>query len=148
MHISRNQYRMLNSALLIAAFFLPAYNNISAVQFIGLAIGTVQTDAEVSLTDLLLVLTPLLFIPVSAFIILLRAAMRKPTTGLLLSLPFLFLLFFSLLLSFDLSRQVTDPGLFSILKEVCPGYYISASAAVLLLLSYRRRESAEIPSEQ
>ena len=94
MRLSRNRYRMIYSSLLIAAFFIPAYGGVSAFGFIRLAIGAVRTDSEVTLVDVLVIVLPLLFILLSALVILLRAVKRKPFNGLLLCLPFFFLLFF------------------------------------------------------
>lgn len=147
LRISRNTYRMMYSALLLATFFTPAYNNISGFHFIGLAFGTAQSDAEVTFVDLLVVVVPLLFVPLSALLILYRAARRRPFTGLLLALPLFFLLFFFLILSFDVNRQAANSGLFSFLRNMSLGFYMAACAAVLLLLSYSKRESFNLSSE-
>lgn len=147
MRSSRNRCRMVYSALLLAAFFIPAYNNVSAYGFIGLAIASVKTDAEVTFLDALVILIPLLFIPLSALLILFRAFRKKPFNGLLLSLPLFFLLFFFFILSFDVNRQTSDADMIGLLKGMRFGFYIAALAAVLLLLSYSKRESLNFNSK-
>jgi hypothetical protein len=139
--MSRNRYRIIYSALLIAAFFIPAYSNVSAYRFIGLAIGSAQTDAEVTFMDALVILIPLLFIPLSALLILFRALRQKPINGLLLSLPLFFLLFFFLILSFDVNRETSNADMFGMLKDMRFGFYMAALTSVLLLFSYSKRES-------
>lgn len=141
MRNTRNQYRMLFSALLIAAFFLPAYSHISAFGFIGLAINAVETDAELTLIDLSVVLLPLLLIPFSAIYIFWRAIRQKPLSGMLLSLPFAFFLLFTLVVSLDISRHLADTGPVGFVKEMRFGFYLAALAAILLLFTYRKRKS-------
>jgi fatty-acid desaturase len=139
---------MLYSALLIAAFFIPAYNHVSAFSFIGLAIGAVSTDSEVTFIDIMVVLLPLLFIPISACIILWRAFKHRPFNGLLLSLPLFFLLFFFLILSFDMNRQVNNVNAITLIKEMSIGFYLAALASVLLLFSYSKREALNLGSKR
>lgn len=146
--MSRNRYRMLYSALLIAAFFVPAYNNISAFTFIGLALSAVRTDTEVTLIDLAVILLPLLFIPISGFIILYRAVKHKPFNGLLLSLPLFFLLFFFLILSFDMNRHLNNVNMIGLIKDMSVGFYLASLASVLLLLSYSKREALNYGSKR
>lgn len=146
MRMSRNRYRMLYSALVIAAFFVPAYGRVSAFSFLGLAIGSVQADSEITFVDVFVVLLPLLFIPISALLIFYRALRQRPLSGLVLSLPLFFLLFFCLILSFDMSRQLNDVSTLGLVKEMSPGFYIAAFASVLLLFSYSKREALNLES--
>ena len=146
MRMSRNRYRIIYSALLLAAFFLPAYNNVSAYRFTGLAIESAQTDAEVTFMDAMVILIPLLFIPISALLILFRALQQKPINGLLLSLPLFFLFFFFVILSFDVNRETSNADILGMLKDMRFGFYMAAMASVLLLFSYSKRESLNVGS--
>jgi hypothetical protein len=139
---------MIYSALLIAAFFIPAYNGISAFSFIGIALSAIKNDSDVTYVDLLVILLPLLSIPVSAGIILWRAAKRRHFNGILLSLPLFFLLFFFLILSFDMNRQINNVSAITLIKDMSVGFYIAALASVLLILSYSRREALNFGSKR
>jgi len=139
---------MIYSALLIAAFFIPAYGHVSAFGFLRLALGSIRTDTEVTYIDLLVILLPLIFIPISAVIILVRAAKQKPFNGLLLSLPLLFLAFFSLILSFDMNRQVNSTNVIGLIKDMSVGFYLASLASILLIFSYSKRESLNFGSKR
>lgn len=144
MRLNRNQYRAIYAALVIIAFFVPAYSNISAFQFLFLAIGAVGADNEITPVDLLVVLVPLLFIPLAAIIVLIKAMKKKPLNSLLLGLPFFSIAFFFLIMSFDMNRQSNAGGMFGLFREMSIGFYIAAAASLLLLLSNNRRESLKI----
>lgn len=141
MRISRNQYRTLYASLIIIAFFIPAYDNISGAGFLNLAFGTVNRDDELTMVDFLIISIPLLLIPLTAFIILFKSLRKKSLTGLLLSLPFFSLVFFILLLSFDMNKEVNNAGIFSLLKNMRYGFYIASMASLFLLFSQSRREA-------
>ncbi|HEV7331109.1 MAG TPA: hypothetical protein VGN63_08730 [Flavisolibacter sp.] len=141
MRISRNQYRAIYATLILIAFFIPAYDNISAVGFLNLALGTVNSDDEMTMIDFVIISFPLLLIPLTAIIILFKSLRKKSLNSLLLSLPFFSLTFFILLLSFDVNKEVNNAGIFSLLKDMTFGFYIACFASLLLLLSHSRREA-------
>ena len=141
LRISRNLYRSVFAALLLVAFFIPAYGNISALDFLRLAIGVVNSDAELTLFDLVIVSLPLLLIPFAAGLILVRSLRKKGLNGLLLGLPFFSLLFFILLLSFDMNRHAGSLGVLGFLKELRIGFYLAGVASLLLLFSFTRSEA-------
>jgi hypothetical protein len=143
MQFTRNRYRIIYSALVILAFFLPAYSNVSAFGFLRMALVAAKTDAELTYLDVLVVLLPLLFIPLSATMILFRAATRRRGNGLLLALPLFFLAFFVFILSFDISRQLGG-SLVSLVTLMRPGFYLGVLASLLLVLSYRRNETLPV----
>ncbi len=146
MRINRNKYRALYAALVLIAFFIPAYSNVSAFQFLFLAVGSITGESEITLLDLAVVLIPLLLVPLGAALILIRSVKKKPLNSLLLGLPFFSIAFFFLILSFDVNRQVNNTNAFGLLKQMSIGFYIAASASLFLLFSYSRREALNLNS--
>lgn len=141
MRFTRNQYRALYASLIIVAFFIPAYNNISAAGFLSLALGTVKSDDEMTMIDFVIISFPLILILLTAFLILFRSLRKRSSTSLLLGLPFFSLAFFIVLLSFDVNKEVSNTGIFSLLKNMRYGFYIASFASLLLLFSHSRREA-------
>lgn len=148
MRISRNQYRAIYASLIIIAFFIPAYDNVSALGFLNLVIGSVGNDAELTLIDLVIILFPLLLVPITAVIILFRSLRKKALNSLLLGLPFFSLAFFILLLSFDINKDVSNPGVLGLIKDMSIGFYLACFASLLLLFSHSRRESLNAGSRR
>lgn len=144
MRVNRYQYRAIYSALVIVAFFIPAYHHVSAFEFLFLAIGSIGIDSEITLVDLFVVLLPLLLIPAAALWILVKTIVRKPLNSVLLGLPFFSILFFFLILWFDRSRQVSSGNPLTMLTQMRVGFYLAAVASLLLLFSYSRRESLNL----
>ncbi len=147
MRLNRNHYRAIYAALVVIAFFIPAYGRISAFHFLLIAIDSVGADNEITIVDLVIVLLPFLFVHLTALIILLRAINNKPQNSLLFALPFFSIALFFLILSFDMNRQVNNTNVFGLLKEMSFGFYIAALASLLLLFSYSRREALNLSSE-
>ncbi len=141
MSIKRNQYRAIFAVVVIVAFFIPAYNSVSAFQFLLLALGSLRNDSEITLVDLLVILLPLLLVPATALLILFQALNKRRVNSLLLCLPFFSMAFFFLIFSFDRVRQVSSFSVLNLLTEMRVGFYLAAFASLLLLFSYNRRES-------
>lgn len=146
MRIKRNHQRVLCAALVLVAFFAPAYGNVSAFQLIFLALSSVHAESEITLVDVLIILLPLLLIPAAAAIILIRAIYQKPPNSFLLGLPFFALAFFFVIFSFDVNRQVGTVSVFGLLGKMQTGFYVAAFASLLLLLSYSRSETLNLRS--
>jgi hypothetical protein len=146
MSFNRNRSRAIYAALLLLAFFIPAYNQVSAFRFLIQAVSSAGNDNEITLVDLLVVLLPLLLIPATALLILVKAVNKKPLNSLLLSLPFFSMSFFFLILSFDINRQASGSNALGLLKQMSPGFYLAAFASLLLLFSYSRREALNLGS--
>lgn len=132
--------------MVITAFFIPAYQSISAFRFLIMAIGTIGNDSEITLIDLLVILLPLLLIPATALLILIKAINKKPLNSLLLRLPFFSITFFFLILSLDMTRQVASNNVFDLLTKLSVGFYLAAFASLLLVFSFSRRESLNMGS--
>lgn len=146
MRVNRYQYRAVYSAMVIIAFFIPAYHNVSAFGFLIMISGYIDTDSEITLIDLSVVLLPLLLIPATALLILIKAISKKPLSSLLLSLPFFSLTFFFLILSVDMNRHVNSNSILELFTQMSVGFYLAAFASLLLLFSYSRRESLNLGS--
>jgi hypothetical protein len=61
-----------------------------------------------------------------------------------LAMPLFFIAYFFLILSFDMSRQMTNANAFSLLTQMSIGFYVATAASVLLLFSYSRREALNL----
>src|ERR671912_873499 len=132
--------RLLLCGVIIAAFFIPAYNNISGFGFINHAFLEVNTQNEITETDVLITITPLLFIPFSALFLLVRTAAHVSSRKMYLALPVIFMLFFFGII-FLTSRNST--GGFSsptVFFQMQPGFYITVLASVLLIYTKNRRK--------
>jgi hypothetical protein len=144
MKVNRNQYRAIYAALLIIAFFIPAYDDVSAFQFSLLVLRSAGADNEITLLDLLVILLPLLLILLTAMLILFKAVNKRPLNSLLLCLPFFSIAVFFLLLLFDINRQIDGTSLLNLLTQMHIGFYVAGFASLLLLFSYSRRESLNL----
>lgn len=144
MAVKRNQFRALYAILVIISFFIPAYNHFSAFQFLLLALSSLGAESEITLIDLLVILFPLLLIPFTALLILIRSLSKKPLNTLLLCLPFFSFSFFFLIFSLDMVRQVNSGNVLNLLTQMRIGFYLAAAASLLLLFSYSRRESLNL----
>lgn len=140
MPLLSNKSRLPLSVLLLIAFFIPAYNNVSAFTFIGLAFSEAKAQTEITFIDVLILITPLIFIPVIAVVILIRSVMqvriRKSVTGL----PLLLLLFFIALLSFTGNRSTLHFPVSKLLFGMQVGFYLTAIASLLLLFTKNKRK--------
>ena len=143
MSLKRPHQRAIYAALIIIAFFIPAYNGVSAFQFL-FTIGSLTSDSEITIVDLLVIALPLLLIPATAMLILLKTIRQQPLNSFLLGMPFFSIAYFFLILSFDMSRQMTNANAFSLLTQMSIGFYVATAASVLLLFSYSRREALNL----
>ena len=137
----KTRARLILCILIIAAFFIPSYNNVSAYGFIKLAFLETKDHSEVTSTDVLITIVPLLLVPLSALVIVIRTAVHLPTRKTYLGLPLIFLIFFFVILlpgGSTISGKFSDP---KVLLEMQAGFYLAATAAVLLLFtrSFKRK---------
>lgn len=143
--------RQLLCGVIIAAFFIPAYNNISGFGFIDHAFSAVNSQNEITETDVLIIITPLLFVPFSALFILLRTASRISSRKTYLVLPLLFMLFFFgviIISAANSSGQFSNPKVFF---QMQPGFYIAGLASVLLIFTRnpkKRKRRKRTPSTE
>lgn len=144
MRFSRNQTRAIYAGLIIVAFFIPAHGDTSAFGFLKLAINSIGSDTELTVIDLMVFLIPLLLIPATATIVLVRALQNKALNSLLLGLPFFSLTFFFLIFSFDVNWQGAGGNALSLLLQMSIGFYTAVVASLLLLLSYSKREALNL----
>lgn len=137
--------------VIIAAFFIPAYHNISGFGFINHAYSEVNSQNELTKMDVLITITPLVFIPFSALFILVRSAVHIPSRKTYLALPLLFMCFFFgiiYLSSGNSGGGFSSPRVFF---QMQPGFYIAGLASVLLIFTKnhrkRRRRRSVAPAE-
>ena len=151
MKILKTKARLLLCGVIIAAFFIPAYNNISGLSFINRAFSEAKTHNEITETDVLITIIPLLFIPFSALLILVRAVAHVSTRKTYLALPLLFMLFFFGILyisSGNTSGGFSSPKVFF---QMQPGFYIAGLASLLVIFTKnykKRRHRHSVPSTE
>jgi hypothetical protein len=148
MRITRNQSRAVCASIIIIAFFIPAYGEVSALGFLNLAIHSASNDAELTLFDLTIVLIPLLLIPLTAILILFRSLQKRTLNSLLLGIPFVSLIFFMLLVWLDINQGMESPGVLRFFKNMRLGFYLAGLASLLLLFSQSRREALNAGSRR
>lgn len=146
MNFLTTRARLLLCCVIIAAFFIPAYNNISGAGFIRLAFIEGESHSEITSTDVLIAVIPLILIPFSALVILLRSAAYMSTRKTYLALPLLFMAFFFGVLylsSGNTSGSFSSPKVFF---QMQPGFYIAGLASFLLLFTktYKKRRHKRI----
>lgn len=138
--------RLVLCALIVLAFFLPAYKGYSGLRFLPVALSEAANKSGVTSTDVLILLMPLLMIPLSAIGVYTLFVMTVFIKRIYLAMPLLFLVFFFTLL-------FRSPGMASsdgFLGAAQIGFYITALAACGLPFtkdpkrkSRRRRHRAE-----
>ena len=148
MRITRNHSRAICASLIIMAFFIPAYGEVSALDFLNLAIHSASNDAELTLFDLIIVSVPLLLVPLAAILILFRSLRKRTLNSLLLGLPFFSLTFFIVLVSFDINQGTGSSGILNFFKNMRIGFYLAGLASLLLLFSHSRREALNAGSHR
>lgn len=146
MKLLATQYRLFLPVLIIAAFFIPAYHNISGFNFISLALAEPKGHADISQTDALIIILPLVFIPLSALLIFIRSYLHLPTRMTVVVLPFLFLVFFIALLPFSRNINRSDLSFPKILFTMQIGFYVVAISSLLLIFTknYRKKKVRKV----
>jgi hypothetical protein len=149
MKLLNNKSRLLFCSLIIAAFFIPSYNNISGFGFINLVLQEAKTPGEITLTDAVVIIIPLLFIPISALIVFIRSALHLPTRKTFISCPLLFLFFFFAVLVFSAKNASADLSSPGNLLDMQIGFYIAATASLFLIFTKngRKKKVRRAPSE-
>lgn len=142
MKFIKTKARVLLCVVITAAFFIPSYNGISGFSFINRAFSETVTNSEITETDVLITIIPLLFIPLSALMILICAWLQVTTRKIFLALPLLFMLFFFGILYLGASNSsdgFSSPGVF---LRMQPGFYIAGLASLLLIYTknYKKRK--------
>lgn len=127
--------RLLFCILIIAAFFIPAYHNISALGFISLAFQEADKHADITFIDVLILITPLVFIPVTALVIMIRSVTYVPIRKTIIVLPFLLLVFFLAILSFSGNSNSYNLFASTILLNMQVGFYLAGAASLLLIFT-------------
>jgi hypothetical protein len=129
--------------LILGAFFLPAYQDISGFTFIPMALSSTEEQSEISSADIFVAIIPLVLIPLSSIAILVRTYMRRPIRKTFKALPLISLAIFTFILFLSL-RTIVGSGMTSlrILSHFREGFYLIAIASVLLPFTrspYRRK---------
>jgi glucan phosphoethanolaminetransferase (alkaline phosphatase superfamily) len=130
-----NKYRLPLAILNLISFFIPAYDNTSGFQFIGLAFAEAEARAEITLIDVLIIITPLIFIPVITLVVCIRSAMKARIRTTIIGLPLVLLVFFFVLLVFTgiaSNDHITASKLFFSMEI---GFYVAAIASLLLIFT-------------
>jgi hypothetical protein len=135
MRILPHQTRLWLSALIIVSFIIPAYKSISAFTFIGLALSEVETHADVTIIDVLIVVSPLIFMPIIAIVIAIRSVRRVPVRKTVTALPLVLLVFFCAILSFSSNNSDVHAPLPGLLFDMQIGFYLTVIASLLLVFT-------------
>ncbi|RYZ30036.1 MAG: hypothetical protein EOO10_04240 [Chitinophagaceae bacterium] len=138
-----SKLRYILCFVIISAFFLPSYQDISGFTFIPLAFSSTDDQSEISTADVFIATIPLILIPVSSIAILVRTYMRRQLRQTFKALPLICLAVFTILLFLSL-RTIAGGGMSSlrILSHLREGFYITAIASMLLPFTkspYRRK---------
>lgn len=118
--------RPLLCAVVVLAFFLPAYQACSGFQFISLALAEAANKNGVTTTDVMILLLPMMLIPASAGILGAAFALRISVQRIYTVLPFVFFTFFTLLFFRSQAHATSQPGGAQI------GFYLTGVATALL----------------
>lgn len=141
--------RLVLCSLLIVAFFIPSYNGISAFNFIPIAFAQPEVNSEITLTDVLVAVVPLFFIPLSALGILFLFWMKMPARKTYLALPLFSILTFTGILFTGLNSGSAFSSGRAFLMQMGIGFYIALIAAVLLPFTKRSvRKRARQPKSE
>lgn len=124
--------RLVLASGIVAAFFLPAYNNVSGFRFAGAALAEAKEQTEWNQMDGLLLVTPVLLLPVAAAFVALQTFRLKYTAMVVLALPLLLLIVFAAVVYMS---DAGTTGAFrnpATLLRMQPGFYLAFACSVLL----------------
>ena len=129
--------------LIILAFFLPSYQNISAFSFVPQAFSFAEDQSEISSADVLIAVVPLVLIPLSSVLIMVQTYLRKVIRQSIKALPFICLSLFTVILFLSL-RTLVGSGMTTlrILSHLGAGFYLTLIASALVPFTkspYRRK---------
>lgn len=130
--------RIILTLLIIAAFFVPAYKTYSPFDFIYLAIDEANSEVDVTAMDVLVVLIPLLSIPFTALLILIRSLKKLPSRRTLRILPFLFFSFVLMIIFFLQHSQFSVETVLMFLNSMELGFFVLALTTFLLIFVKNR----------
>lgn len=155
MKLLPTQGRLLFAALIIFAFFIPSFNGVSGFRFVLQAFAEANGEGELTITDAIIFIIPLLSIPLAGLIILFRSIAELPTRKSFIYLPLLLMGFFFCMLYFNQRFQSYYPGVTGLLKRMQPGCYIGMVSAACLAFTkdfrkkrVRRKKSFIIPDTE
>jgi len=138
--------RLLVCAVIIIAFFVPAYDGISGFSYISFAFKNLEGQTEITTMDVWVTIIPLLLIPISAAAILVRSYYKLSTRKTYMFLPAVCFGFFTVILFFS---QKSGGAVFSgrvVLMEMTIGFYLTAiGCAILPFTKTPRRRKSEKP---
>src|SRR5215204_2015816 len=100
------QARIILCAVIILAFFIPAYQNISGFTFISTAFSKIDGQTEIMVEDVIITVIPLVMIPVSALLILIGTYRRRSIQKTFKALPLICLVIFTCILFMTLRSIV------------------------------------------
>lgn len=130
--------RLLLCAMIVFAFFLPAYAGYSAMRFIPLALSEAD-KSNVTTMDALILIVPLVLIPAIAFTVLGLFLLRIAIMQSYLALPLLFMVFFLGLLFRSPGMAAAGGGI----RGLQIGFYLMALSAAALPFTKNARHKSK-----
>lgn len=128
----KSNLRIVACIILLLAFLFPVFRGLTALDFIQLAIKETQSNTEITPVDLLIVLTPLFTIPVTAIAIIIRSSVYVNTRKTLLCLPLICFFFFFIVFYFGTNRQLDQLFSFTFFSKIGFGFYLGSFSALLI----------------
>lgn len=135
----QREARPLICLLIVATFFLPAYRQLSGFTFVKLALNGPESGSQLTFADTVVAILPLLLIPAVAAMLLVRSLQRVPVRKTYVTLPLVFLIFFSGIVAWSERHSTDIRSLFDIVKHVRPGYYAAVLCCGILPFTRNRK---------
>lgn len=149
----RRKARVILSTLICIVFFLPAYNGVSGFRFVSLAFSEVATNRELTQTDVLILVVPLVLVPLTALAIALISWLRISLQKIYTAMPLLCFLSFMAILLMSAGNGSSSFSKGTILSQMGLGFYLTLLAAAYLpftknpvVKKIRRRRSVQLES--
>ena len=124
--------RLLLCSLIILAYFIPSYNGISGFSFVSLAFSEPEVNSDITSTDVLILIIPLLFTPLSALVLLLISSLKIPARKIYMAMPLTGIVAFVSILVLASGNGSGNFSNLSFLLQMGGGFYLALTASFLL----------------
>lgn len=132
MRTLRKKARVVLSTLILAAFFIPSYKGVSAFHFISIAFAETTAHSEITSTDVLILIIPLILVPVTALAISLASWLKVSIRRTFTALPLVCLAGFTIILAISSRNVSAGFSNLSLLLQMGVGFYLALVAALIL----------------
>lgn len=128
----RKRARVILSTLILAAFFIPSYKGLNGFGFISVAFAETKTNHEITSTDVMILVIPLLLVPLTALGIWLATWLKISMRTIYTALPLICLFGFTAVLLMSAPKNSVGLSNGGLLLKMGFGFYVALLASLCL----------------